>query len=134
MPVMSNPCIQNVATVAWDGANAFHDDIRKFVRYGWSFKVTTDLTADTVFTVEIAAPSAADNCAPDAFANQQGIIVCDSPAVAGDATITIPAGTVAGTIVSGTTHCKGAAFVRLAATSGDTADVQAVLVRQGPKI
>lgn len=131
----TNIAIQNVATVAWDGTTARAADIRPFTLFAWSFEVTADITTDAVFIVESADPSVADDCVPDTFSNVQDIVLCQSPgntSTAGDATITIPAGTVAGTILGGTIHCRPAAFVRLAADSGDTANVTAVIVRHGP--
>ncbi|UPT53281.1 structural protein [Synechococcus phage Ssp-JY38] len=127
--------IQNVGTVAWDGANSYPADIRKFVRFGWSFEVVTDIAVDAVFNIEAAPASDADPCVPGDFEPVPEISICDRPAEAGpQATVTIPAGTVAGTVCAGTIPCRPNAFVRIVPASGDTANVRAVIVRQGPMI
>lgn len=129
----SNPGIQNVGTVAWSGTTAYDADIRKFVRFGWVFEVATTLVADTIFKVQAAPPSDADACAAGVFADVPEISICDKIAAPGPAAqITLPAGTPAGTICSGTIPCRPNAFVRLAAVSGNTSSVRAVLIRQGP--
>jgi hypothetical protein len=129
----SNPGIQNVATVAWNGTASRPYDIRKFVRFGWSFEVIAALAADTVFKVEAAPPSDADPCVPGAWADVPEVSVCERPAEpAATSQITIPAGTPIGTICAGTIPCRPNAFVRIVPVSGDTADVLIALVRQGP--
>lgn len=131
----SNPGIQNVPSIAWDGTTAFAKDISKFVRFGWSFEVIAPLAADTIFKVQAAPPSAADRCLPGTFVDVEAITICQAPVAAGElAQFTLPAGTAVGTICSGTIPCRPNAFVRLAAVSGDTADVRAILLRQGPMI
>jgi hypothetical protein len=133
LPTQSNPAIQNVPTIAWNGSSSFSGDIRKFVRFGWSFEVVTTLVADAIFNVEAAPPSTLDNCAPGTFAPVPDVAICDFPAVPGpQAQVIIPAGTRAGTICSGTIPCRPNAFVRLAAVSG-AANVRAILLRQGPR-
>lgn len=133
MPVQSNPAIQNVPSLAWDGTASYPGDIRKFVRFGWSFEVLTTLAADAVFNIEAAPASEADPCEPGAFTAVPEVATCQGEAVGAQATITIPAGTVAGSICSGTIPCRPNAFVRLTHISGG-ANVRAFLVRQGPKI
>lgn len=129
----SNVGIQNVGTIAWDGTTSYPADIRKFVRFGWSFEVADAIATDAVFNIEAAPASDADNCAPGTFVPVPEISICDRPAVAGDqATVTIPAGTPVGTICAGTIPCRANAFVRITSASGTTANVRAVLVRQGP--
>lgn len=131
----SNVAIQNVGAISWDGTTSFPRDIRKYTRFAWSFEVTADLAADAVFNIEAAPPSAADPCVPGAFAPVPEVSICDIPAEPGpQATVTIPSGTLAGTICSGTIPCRPNAFVRLTPVSGPTASVKAVLVRQGPMI
>jgi len=132
MPVNSNIAVGTIGTIAWDGTNSFHANLLEHNRFAWSFNVVTDLTADTVFTVQSAPPSAADPLVPGAWTNVTETLQCDSTGAAGDATITLPAGLVAGTIVAATIAVRPDKFVRLVATSGDTANVQAVLLRQGP--
>ena len=131
----TNVGIQNVGTVAWDGLASRPYDIRKFVRFGFSFEVVTTLTQDTVFEVEAAPASDADNCVPGAWHDVPEVSICDRPAVpAAQSRITLPAGTVAGTVCAGTIPCRPDAFVRVVPTSGDTANVRIVLIRQGPMI
>jgi hypothetical protein len=128
-----NVGMQNVGTVAWDGTTGRAYDIRKFVRFGWSFEVIAALAADTVFKVEAAPPSDADPCVPGTFVDVPEISICSRPAEPGaQSLITLPAGTPVGTVCAGTIPCRPNAFVRLVAVSGDTADVRAVLTRQGP--
>lgn len=134
MPVQSNVTIQNVGTIAWDGTSAFAADIRKFTRFGWSFEVTGVIAVDAVFSIEAADPDPSDNCSPDSFADVPEIALCSGGAAPGNTSeVTIPAGTPVGTICAVTIPCRPGAFVRLAAESGTTANVSAVLVRQGPK-
>lgn len=131
----TNVGIQNVGSVAWDGLVSRAYDIRKFVRFGWSFEVIAALAADTVFEVEAAPASDADPCVPGDWADVPEVSICDLPAVPGaQSLITIPAGTPIGTICAGTIPCRPNAFVRIVPVSGDTADVRAVLIRQGPMI
>lgn len=129
----TNPGIQNNATVAWNGTTARPMDIRKYVNFGWSFEVIAALGADTVFKVQAAPPSPGDPCVPGTFADVEAITICQAPVQDGAlATFTIPAGTPVGTVCAGTIPCRPGAFVRLAAVSGETADVLAVGIRQGP--
>lgn len=135
MPVQSNVGAQHEGVIAWNGTASFPRDIRKFVRFGWSFEVTAAITTAAVFNVQAAPPSDADPCVPGTFAPVPEVSICDSPAEPGpQATITIPAGTAVGTVCSGTIPCRPNAFVQLTAASGDTANVRAVMVRSGPKI
>lgn len=133
MPVQSNPAIQNVPSLAWDGTDAYAGDIRRFVRFGWSFEVLTTLAADAVFNVQAAPASDEDPCAPGTFEAVPEVASCEGAEAGPQATITIPSGTVAGTICSGTIPCRPNAFVRLNHVSGG-ANVRAILVRQGPKM
>lgn len=128
----SNIAIQVAATIAWDGAASFAHSIRDHTLFAWSFEVVGTIAADAVFTVEAADASAADPCVPDAFSAVQEITTCSGAAAGGDTTITIPAGTSVGTICGGTVPCRPGTFVRLVSTSGDTAEVRAVLIRKGP--
>lgn len=134
MPVQSNPAIQNVPALAWDGTTASAHDIRMFVRFGWSFEVLTTLAADAIFNVQAAPASATNDCLPGDFVAVPEVAICSDEAEPGDqAQIIIPAGTEAGTICSGTIPCRPNAFVRLNQVSGG-ANVRAILVRQGPKM
>lgn len=135
MPIQSNIAVQMTGTVMWDGAAVGTPiDIRTHNEFGFTFEVTADITTDAVFTAEAADADPADNTAPGAFANVTEILTCESDAAAGDATFVIPAGTVAGTLLGGTIANRAGAFIRLAATSGDTANVKAVAMRKGPNM
>lgn len=129
----SNVAAQNVPVIAWDGAVAYPRDIRKYVRFAWSFEVTAAIAVNAVFNIQSAPPNAGNHCAPGAFVPVPEISICDSPAVAGpQATVTIPAGTPIGTICTGTIPCRPNAFVRLAAASGTVASVKSAMVLSGP--
>lgn len=131
----SNVGIQNVGTVAWDGVTARGYDIRKYVRFGWSFEVIGAIAADAVFNIQSAPPSEGDNCVPGAWVAVPDVAICDRPAVpAAQAIVTIPAGTPIGTVCAGTIPCRPDAFVRVNPAAGTTANVRAVLIRQGPMI
>jgi hypothetical protein len=131
----SNVGIQNVGSVAWDGLVTRGYDIRKFVRFGWSFEVIGAIAADAIFNVEAAPPSDADPCVAGVYAAVPEVSICDRPAVPdAQAQVTIPAGTPIGTICAGTIPCRPNAFVRVNPLSGTTANVRVVLVRQGPMI
>lgn len=133
MAVQSNIAIGTTGTVAWDGTNSFAADIRKHLRFAWSFEVTAAIAVDAVFNVQAAPPSAGNPCVPGAFVAVPEVSICDNIAQPGpQATVTIPAGTPIGTICGGTIPCRPDAFVRLASASGTTASVKAVLLRQGP--
>ena len=131
----SNIGVQTVATLAFATATAYSADLRRHVKFGWSFEVISTLGDDTVFSFEAAPPSDADPCVPGAWEPVEEVPTCHGVLTAGEnATVTIPAGTVAGSICAGTLPCKPNAFVRLVAESGDTADVRVVLMRQGPML
>ena len=132
MPVNSNIAVQTSSTIAWDGTAAFAGDLRTHTRFAWTFEVTTTLAADTVFKFQSAPADVANRCLPGAFTDVDAIPTCDNSIVAGLATVTLPAGTLAGAVCSGTLPCRPDAFIRLAAVSGNTANVKAVLLRQGP--
>jgi hypothetical protein len=130
-----NGASQNQGIVAWDGAS-YPIDIRRHVHYSFTFQVTTDLAADTVFNVQSAPASAADPCAPDAFAPVAEMLTCMATwgaAPGPQASIMLPAGTVAGSICTAALPCKPNAFVQLVSGSGDTANVKAVAILSGPK-
>lgn len=130
----TNVGIQNTGVIAWDGTTAFPRDIRRHVRFGFSFEVVTALTQDTVFNVLAHDPSEANDCLPGASRPVAEVPTCVGPLVpAAQATFVLPAGTPAGTICAGTIPCYPGAFVSLAAASGQTAQVKAVMILQGPR-
>lgn len=131
----SNVAMQNNGLLAWDGAAAYPRDIRRHIRFAWTFEVTAAIAADAVFNIEAAPVSDADPCAPGAFAPVPEVPICDIPAVpAPQAQVIIPAGTPIGTVCSGTIPCRPNAFVRLTGASGTVASVRAVMILNGPMI
>lgn len=132
--MMINVGTQYPSRIAWNGTAGNPIDIRQFNWFAWTFEVGTDLTADTIFNVMAHNPLPTDVCAPDAPFPVEEVSICDIPAVPGpQATITLPAGTVAGTLCSGTIPCRPAAFVSLAAAGGDTSFVNAAITLGGPR-
>ena len=129
----NNVAIQSNGTVAWNGTTAFAKDITKYTRFAWVFEVIAPLAADTIFKVQSAPPSAPDPCIPGVFTDVMVTPICAGNAVAAVGQIVIPAGTPVGSECSGTIPCYPNKFIRLAAVSGDNADVLAVLVRTGPQ-
>lgn len=134
----SLPNIQNTGLLAWDGTTAYARRVSRHRNFGWSLEIVTTIATAAVFRVEAAPASAADPCVPGTFVDVPEVAVCLSPVEPGDqTTFTIPAGTTAGTVgvpavCSVTLPCVPNDFVRLVAVSGDTANVRAVLVLQGP--
>lgn len=129
----NNVGIQSRGLIAWNGAAAFPRKITGFTRFGFVFEVIAPLAANTIFAVEAAAPSAADVCVPGPFTRVLEVPICVAPIVPQpEARFIIPAGTAVGTICAGTIPCYPGTFIRLAAISGDIADVLAVLVLTGP--
>ena len=129
----ANIAIQNVGTIAWDGVNSFPMDIRKFVRFGWSFQVVTALALNTTFRFEYAMPSDADPCVPGPFNLVMAVPTCTgTPLDTDESTVTLPAGTAAGVVCGGTIPCRNGAFLRLVAVGGNTDRVRIVGLRQGP--
>lgn len=135
MPVQRNYAIQNQPRVVWDGTTAREIDIRRHVGYAFSFEVTADLPADAVFNFVSAMPSAADPCVAGAYESVPEVATCEGVAEVGpQASVTIPAGTVAGTVCTGTLPCRNGAFLRLNAASGPTDSVLVAAVLHGPKM
>lgn len=133
MPVQSNIGVGMTGTIAWDGAASRPFNILTHTRFGFSVEITADIAVDAVFNAEAAAPSPADKCVPDTFAAVADPGTCSEAAVA-QASLVVPAGTVAGTILSGTLACRPGAFVRMVAAGGDTANVLIVALREGPNM
>lgn len=137
MPVQSNITGQNVITYAWDGAaaagNGFAQPINKFTRYAFSFEIVAVPAADIVIEFDSAPPSAADPCIPGAFTPVEAVPMCENPALAGNAQMTIPAGTPIGTVCGVALPCRPDVFVRPRIVAGGT-DIRGFMLRQGPKI
>jgi len=107
--------------------------LKKWTRFGWVVEVHTAIATNAVFKVQFAPPSAANPCIPGVFVDALDVPICAvSPVVGALAEFTIPAGTAVGSNCAVTINCRANEFVRLVAVSGDTANVNAVLVRTGP--
>jgi hypothetical protein len=134
---MGNASMQHFGVLAWDGAAPASIDVRRHQNFSWSFEnPTLALTADTIFNVEAAPPSDADNCVPGAFYPVAEVLTCTSGAwvvPAPQATIMIPNGTPAGSKCSATIPCKPDAFVRIVGASGETGSVRVVMILSGPR-
>lgn len=129
----NNVAIQSNGVIAWDGTAGRLHKITDYTRFAWAFEVVTDIVTETVFKIVSAPPSAADPCVAGASSDVKAVAICTDPITpAPNAEIKIAAGTKAGTICSGTIPCYPNAFVGLAAVSGDTGNVLAVLIRTGP--
>jgi hypothetical protein len=131
-----NYAIQNSGRLLWDGAASAAIDIRHHVGFAFTFEVMNDLANDTIFNVQAAPPSDADICVPGAFVPVPEVLTCvaDFAAVpAPQATIMLPAGTIAGSLCTATLPCRPDAFIALAAGGGDTGSVRAVVTLHGPK-
>lgn len=134
MPVQSNIAVGTTGVVAWDGTTSRPMDITTHTRFAWSFEVLTTLTEDAVFNIEAAPASDSDPCVPGTFEAVPEVATCSGTAEPGpQATVTIPSGTVAGTVCGGTIPCRPNKFVRLTHVSGG-ANVRAVGLRQGPNM
>lgn len=131
-----NYAIQNSGVLAWSGTAAAPVDIRKHVGFAFTFQTTADLAADTIFNVQSAPPSDTDPCVPGTFVPVPEVLTCTANwgVVPGpQASIMIPNGTKKGALCTAALPCKPDAFIQLAAGSGDTAKVQAVVTLHGPK-
>lgn len=132
-----NHGIQHSSRVAWDGTTGMPIDIRKHVGFSFSFEVTVDLVADTVFNVMAAPPSDADPCVPGAFVAVPEVLTCVADfgvQPLPQATIVLPLGTPAGSICTAALPCRPNAFVALAAAGGSTSSVRATAGLHGPMI
>jgi len=127
--------MQNTGLLAWDGAAAATIDVRKHIKFAWTFEVMTDLAADTIFEVQAAPADDVDPCIAGAPYSVEEVLTCVAPwgVVPNPLTqIMLPAGTVAGQKCSATIPCKPDAFVLLKSVSGDVSNVRAVMVLSGP--
>lgn len=129
----TNPGVQNTALLAWDGAAAYPRDVSNFTNWAFCFETISTLAAPAVFQMVAYKALAANPCAPDlaTATTVAEVAVCTIPSLTGaNATITIPTGTVAGTVCAGTTPCNIGPFVALVPISG-AANVRACLLETG---
>lgn len=130
--MQTNVSIQNQGLIAWDGTAGAMHDVTSHVSFGYTFEVMADLAADAVFTFTYADPTAADPCVPDAAQPVEAMVTCAGVAITAGtpAELIIPAGTLAGSICSGSLPCKSGKFHGVTGTGA--ADVRAVIIRHGP--
>lgn len=136
--IFGNPAMQNPGVIIWDGTAGRPVDLRRFVSFGFTFEVTADLAADTIFNVTAAPPDDADPCVAGTFVPVPEVLTCvgfygANPVPAPQATITLPAGTKAGSLCMATLPCVPDAFVSLASGGGNTGSVRVVTTLHGPR-
>ena len=111
-------------------------DIRHHVGFSFTFHVDTDIAVDAIFEFQAAPASAADPCVPDVFHDIQEVLTCMAPmqqVPSSKTEITIPAGTLKGTLCTATLPCKPDAFIHVQAVSGDTGKISVVATLSGPR-
>jgi hypothetical protein len=129
----SNIGIQTTGLLAWSGTAATARSLSSHTRFAFSFEALATIATTAVFKVQSAPASAVDKCLPGTFADVNEVAICAAPAVpAGVAQVSIPAGTLIGAVCSGTLPCKPGEFIQLVPVSGDTANIRAILLLQGP--
>ena len=111
------------------------NDISRYAQASFSLQVTGAIAADAVFNVMYhdddgtGAPGAAQQVANRDLDTQW----LGSAGTTTNATITVPAGTAVGTFVGAGLMGKPGKFVSLVAASGDTANVRATTLLEGPR-
>ena len=128
-----NPAIQNTALVAWDGSMGTPRPIDGHVAFGWSFEILDNITTDTVFDVFYHDADPADPCLPGPAQIVEEVPICGQGTLGAPQTITIPAGSLQGSVAAATLPCLPGKFVSLNENDGDTDLVRAVIVLHGPK-
>lgn len=136
-----NVAAQNQGVLAWRAITETNlspaIDLRHHVNFGFTFHVIADITADAVFEFASAPPDPANPCAPLLPQTKvKEVLTCIAPwgtVATDDASLTIPAGTKAGTICTATLPCKPDAFIQVEPASGDTGKVEVIAVLGGPK-
>jgi hypothetical protein len=123
-----NHASQHQGVVAWDGTAAHPIDVRHHVSFSFTFRPIADLAADAVFTIKAAPASAGDPCVPGTFVDVPEVVQCDGFAVGAASTVTLPAGTKAGSLCTATLPCKPNAFVEVTGPATATA----VAILSGP--
>jgi len=129
----SIPNIQNTPVLVWDGATAIERKIVGYIRYGFTAEAIADIATDAVFKFQAAPPSAADTCAAGTYIDVEEVAICTAPAVGALEEVIIPAGTKKGQLCHFTLPCWPDTFLKLAAVSGDTANLRVCMVLSGPK-
>lgn len=126
-----NVGVQHPALVAWDLTSSNVLPVKSFIRYAFTFQVLTTLAADTVFQIQGADDSAADNCVPGPFVDIPEVAICDTPMVpAASTTFTLTAGT-GPQICSATLTCRSYPWLRVVPVSGNTDQVYVALTGAG---
>ncbi len=133
-----NVGLQHPAVLVWTGAVAIPRQIDRYNYFGFTFEVTGAIAADAVFKFVYHDADEVDPCLPGPANDVNVVPLCQSPAFSNPdpevAQITIPAGTPIGQLCVGTIPCRPGKFVSLAAVSGTTANVRAVMTLSGPQI
>ena len=136
-----NTASQNQGVVAWRAITAVNlqppIDIRRHVNFAFTFHVVADIVADAVFEFASAPPDPANPCVPLLPQTKvKETITCSAPwgvVATNDASLTIPAGTKAGTMCTATLPCKPDAFIQVEPSAGDTGKIEVVAILSGPK-
>jgi len=136
-----NTASQNQGVLAWRAITAVNlnppIDIRQHNNFSFTFHVIADIVAAAVFEFASAPPDPANPCVPLLPQTKvKEVLTCAAPwgvVATDDATLTIPAGTKAGTICTGTLPCRPDAFIQVEPASGDTGKVQVTAILSGPR-
>lgn len=136
-----NVASQNQGLIAWRAITAVNlnpaIDLRQHNNFGFSFHVVADIVADAVFEFASGPADPANPCAPLLPQEKvKEVITCVGPwgiTPTDDASLTIPAGTKAGSICTATLPCKPDAFLQIEPVSGDTGKIEVVAVLGGPR-
>lgn len=126
-----NVGLVNPAVIMWDGTTARDRDISGAIAFGFSIEVVTTLTADATLFFASANGSDTDPNVPGAFSPLLEPLLCQIPSASTtQASLTIPAGTVAGTVLAATVPCVPGKFIRLTAGT-NAASLRVVIVYHG---
>lgn len=121
---------QYPAYIIWDGTKTYDVPTQGSNAIGFTFRVTADITADAVLTVQEAKriiDQEAGTCTVGSYTDIKNIDSCWTEATDGAVKITIPIGTKAGSECRANLLCKPEFFIHMVSTSGDTAKVTAAV-------
>ena len=136
-----NTASQHQGVLAWRAITAQNlsppIDLRYHVNFSFTFHVVADIVADAVFEFAAAPPDPANPCVPLAPQYKvKEVLTCRASwgtVSTEDASLTIPAGTKAGSVCTATLPCKPDAFIQVEPVSGDTGKIEVVATLSGPK-
>lgn len=125
------------SVIMWDGTESFIQKVDGFTQFGFTFKVTETLTADTTFLVNYHEPQVANNCLPGPAVPYLDVPTCDRQVLPGaQAEIVIPAGTTPDQLCAGTIPCREGWFVSITPVNPGGAaqhdQVQITMTLSGP--